>query len=106
MPDCLMDYADEDLIRLLREEWDEQAGGDDPFAEPTPAPQDETIYEVQPVVDSLGVVRILLTVEKHIGFEVPPCIIRRGGYSSFEDMIADLLPKIRTLQKKHSTKAE
>ena len=50
-----------------------------------------------PAIDSLGVVNGLLTIEKHVGFEVSSRVIRRGGYSSFDDMTSDLLPKIRAM---------
>lgn len=100
MPDCLRGFNDEELIDDLRAEWEEQIGGDeeDPFAETEIEPLEGTTYEVQPVVDSLGVVRILLTIERRVGFDIPPCIIRRGGYHSFEEMVDHLLPKIRALQ--------
>jgi hypothetical protein len=56
-----------------------------------------TIFEVVPIVDSLGVVTALLTIEKHVKFVVPPRIIKAGGYGSFEEMLAHLLPRVRAL---------
>lgn len=87
-------YSEVDLINDLREWWDEEVVGD-PFAEP--AASTGTIYELQPAVDSLGVVNQLVIIDKHVGFEVPPTVVRRGGYNSFEDMVVDLLPKVRAL---------
>lgn len=90
-------YSEIDLIADLQVWWDDQvANAEDPFADPRP-PRAGTIFEVVPVIDSLGVVTALLTIEKHVNFEVPARIIRAGGYRSFDDMTADLLPKIRTL---------
>ena len=89
-------YSENDLARDLRAWWDEQVGnGDDPFADPVPSRGPDTIFEVIPELDSLAMVEGLITAEKHVGFEIPPCVIRRGGYSSFDDMVGDLLPKLR-----------
>lgn len=86
-----------ELIKDLQAWWDDQVGGgpDDPFADP--APSTGTIFDVIPVIDSLGVVTALITIEKHVGFKVPPHVIRRGGYNSFDDMVSDLLPKLQVL---------
>jgi hypothetical protein len=92
-----LDYSEDDLAADLKVWWDDQvADVDDPFADPRP-PREGTIFEVVPVVDSLGVVTALLTIEKHVNFEVPARIIKAGGYRSFEEMLAHLLPRIRSL---------
>ena len=88
-------YCEDALIGDLRIWWDGEVGDNDPFANPRPATG--TIFDVIPAVDSLGVVNGLLTIEKHVGFEVSPRIVRPGGYASFEDMTADLLPKVRAI---------
>lgn len=89
-------YSEDALTDDLRAWWDDEVGGaDDPFADPKPP--SGTIFDVLPAIDSLGAVNGLITIEKHVGFEVPPRIIRRGGYSSFEDMMSDLLPKVRAM---------
>lgn len=91
-------YSEDDLTADLRSWWDDQvADADDPFADPQPPPRTGTIFEVLPVVDSLGVVTALITIEKHVQFELPPGIIKAGGYRSFEEMVGDLLPKVRAL---------
>ncbi len=90
-------YSEVELLRDLRKWWEEEVGAKDPFAQPKRA---DTIYDLQPEIDSLAVVACLVIIEKHVGFEVSPTLIRRGGYRSFEDMVADLFPKIRALAKK------
>jgi acyl carrier protein len=98
-------YSEDALIADLRRWWDEQvADEEDPFADP-PRPRAGTIFEVVPVVDSLGVVSALVTIEKHLDFEIPPQIIKPGGYRNFEEMIADLLPKVRALLIKRKKEA-
>jgi acyl carrier protein len=89
-----MEFDETALRAALQAEWDAQASNDDPFAPSEPA---NTIFAVQPEIDSLGVVRLLLVVEEQLGFEVPPCIIKRGGYWSFDSMAADILPRLREL---------
>jgi acyl carrier protein len=88
-------YSEEALLDDLRSWWDDEVGDGDPFADPKQA--SGTIFDVIPTIDSLGAVNGLLTIEKHVGFEVPPRVIRPGGYASFEDMTADLLPKVRAM---------
>jgi hypothetical protein len=92
-----LDYSEDDLAADLKVWWDDQvADVDDPFAHPR-QPREGTIFGVVPVGDSLGVVTALLTIEKHVNFEVPARIIKAGGYRSFEEMLAHLLPRIRSL---------
>jgi len=98
-------YSEDALIAALRSWWNEQVGDEeDPFAD-TPRPRSGTIFEVVPVVDSLGVVSALVTIEKHLGFEIPPQIIKPGGYRNFEEMVADLVPKVRALLIKRQKEA-
>ncbi len=96
-------YSEKSLTADLRTWWDGEVGGeDDPFAGPKPAASG-TIFDVLPAIDSLGCVNGLLTIEKHVGFDVPSRILRRGGYSSFEDMASDLLPKVRAMVERRQT---
>ena len=91
-------YEEPGLVADLRDWWEEEGGAKDPFAPPKPTA--DTIYDLQPEIDSLAVVKGLVIIEKHVGFDVAPTVIRRGGYRSFDAMVADLLPKIRALAKK------
>jgi hypothetical protein len=97
-------YSEIDLIDELRAWWDSQVGdAQDPFATPHP-PHAGTIFEIVVAVDSLCVVSALAKITKHIKIPVPPGIIKPGGYCSFEEMMSDLLPKIRVLMIKQSKK--
>jgi acyl carrier protein len=97
-------YSEEALTADLRKWWKEQVTDeDDPFSAPR-TPRSGTIFEVVPAVDSLSVVAALVAMEKHLDFEVPPRIIKPGGYRDCEEMIADLLPKVRDLRLKQSKK--
>jgi hypothetical protein len=90
-------YSEEALSADLRAWWDVEVGGNaDPFVDPRPAVTG-TIFDVLPAIDSLGCINGLLTIEKHVGFEVPSRLLQSGGYNSFEDMTSDLLPKVRAM---------
>ena len=97
MSEVIRSYSEDVLLRNLRDWWDNEAGigEDDPFA--VTKPRAGTIFEVIPAIDSLAMVAGLLTIEIYVGFEISPSIIRRGGYQNFEDMVTDLLPKVRKL---------
>jgi hypothetical protein len=90
------------LLAEMKAWWDEQVGKDDPFALPKPPPG--TIMDVLPAVDSLATVTALIVMEKYLPCEVPPSVIRPGGYQSFEDMTQDMLPKLNGLIDKHAAK--
>jgi hypothetical protein len=57
--------------------------------------------DVLPVMDSLATVEALVLIEKYLPFEVPPSVIRPGGYHGFDDMTQDMLPKLQALVQKH-----
>lgn len=52
-------------------------------------------------IDSLVVVSLLCTVEPHLGFELPHCVVRTGGYGSVDAAIEHLLPRIESEWNKH-----
>jgi acyl carrier protein len=95
-------FDEQSLLADLKSWWDEQVGKDDPFAPPKlPA---GTIMDVLPVIDSLATVEALVLIEKYLPFEVPPSVIRPGGYHGFDDMTQDMLPKLQALVDKHAGK--
>ena len=49
---------------------------------------------LRPAVDSLVIVEVLVEVEALADCDLPLSLIRRGGYYSVDDVIADLVPKI------------
>lgn len=51
-------------------------------------------------IDSLVVVSILCTVEPLLGVELPESVVRTGGYSSVDQALGQLLPKIEAYWKK------
>lgn len=57
-----------------------------------PAPAQ--ISKVAIHVDSLLVVSILCAVEPIVGFELPEGVVRAGGYTSVDNAIEHLLPRL------------
>lgn len=59
-----------------------------------PAGAGGSIISVRPAIDSKRVVDATVVTKKVLEIELPPEIIKPGGYSSCEEMIADLVPKL------------
>ncbi|WP_152643303.1 hypothetical protein [Anaeromyxobacter sp. PSR-1] len=56
-----------------------------------------TIWDEMPAIDSKDAVGALLVIEEETGLQLPADLVRPGGYSSVEDLAADLLSKARAL---------
>jgi hypothetical protein len=92
-------FDEQALLLDLQTWWDDQVGSNDPFA--PPAPPSGTIMDALPAVDSLATVTALIVIEKHLPCEVPPSVIRPGGYHGFDDLSQDMIPKLQALVDKH-----
>jgi len=55
------------------------------------------LWDGMPVVDSKTVARTSPIFERYLGIPLDVKLIRRGGYSSIDDVLADLLPKMEQL---------
>jgi hypothetical protein len=55
-------------------------------------------------LDSLEVVSLLCDIEPIVGFELKDSLVRRGGYSSVNDALGHLLPRIEKAWEKHGIK--
>ncbi|MDP3172956.1 hypothetical protein [Phenylobacterium sp.] len=62
-----------------------------------PAGAGGSIISVRAAIDSKRVVDATLITEEVLGIELPPEIIKPGGYDSCDAMIADLVPKLRAV---------
>jgi hypothetical protein len=61
----------------------------------TPLPEaPEQMAKAAVHVDSLVVVSILCAVEPIVGFELPESVVRAGGYTSVENALGHLLPRL------------
>lgn len=83
----------EPALRAEMETWLEQelAAEAPPAANPATAP----VWSDLPVLDSKTLARASPVVKKHLGVGIDPKLIRKGGYSSVEEALDDLLPKLR-----------
>ncbi len=57
-----------------------------------PEPAEKLKTSIQ--IDSLRVVEILCTVDPIVGFKLPSKIVKAGGYTSIEEAVTSLIPKI------------
>lgn len=62
-----------------------------------PAGSGGSIISVRPAIDSKRVVDATVVTKKVLEIDLPPEIIKPGGYASCEEMIADLLPKLKRI---------
>jgi hypothetical protein len=92
----IIPFPEESVVAALNKWWDSEVveQADDPL---NPAVKVGTLYDLLPTIDSLTVVRGLLTIEEIINMTVPVRLVKRGGYSSRKQMIDHLLPRIREL---------
>jgi hypothetical protein len=97
-----------DLTKDLETNWykieclslDDQLGGSGGSSGMTTAlGSGSGLYGNMPQIDSKVVSKASPIIEKHLGFKLPLDLIRRGGYESFNDLMADLAPKLRDLCK-------
>lgn len=53
-----------------------------------------SIMSMRPAIDSKRVVDATVVTKQVLGIDLPPQIIKPGGYGSCEEMIADIVPKL------------
>ena len=53
-----------------------------------------SIMGMRPAIDSKRVVDATVVTKQVLGIDLPPQIIKAGGYGSCEEMIADIVPKL------------
>jgi hypothetical protein len=53
-----------------------------------------SIMGMRPAIDSKRVIDATVVTKKILEIELPPQIIKAGGYRSCEEMIADMVPKL------------
>lgn len=83
------------LVQEL-EAWYEEETAPIDGAAPPPAPAGAggSIVGMRPAIDSKRVVDAARVTRAVLEIELPPEIIKRGGYESCEEMINDLMPKL------------
>ena len=69
--------------------------------ESKPVPADVMMLRTKSIVlDSLGVVEILMIVEPIAKCELPETIVRAGGYNSVDEAVKHIMPRIEDVWKR------
>ena len=93
--DGKIDVFPEQKIRNSIIEWWSKAleeTKNDPFAE---KPKANTLYDVLPAIDSLGILESFIIIEQILDVKVPAKFIKSGGYETCEEMLDHLMPQLR-----------
>lgn len=84
-----------ELIAELREWYEEETASIDGSIESeAPSGAGGSIISISPAIDSKRVVDATVCTQRVLGIELPPQIIKPGGYDGFDEMIEDLVPKL------------
>jgi len=84
------DAIEPELREALRKWWEEEAQNFDAAVSET-----ASVWDGMPEIDSKAVVKASPIIREFVGGDLDPKLIRKGGYSSFDDLVKDLLPKLR-----------
>lgn len=60
-----------------------------------PSGEGGSIIDTRPAIDSKRVVDATVITKKVLDIELPPAIIKPGGYASCKEMIDDIVPKLK-----------
>lgn len=88
------DAIEAKLRRELRRWYDDESETPPPTSSAS-MPSTEGAWDGMPAIDSKAVVKASTIFKKYLGVDLDPKLIRKGGYSSFDDFVDDLLPKLR-----------
>jgi hypothetical protein len=84
-------------LRAELEAWfkEETASIDGTVVAEAPSGTGGSIIGTGPAIDSKRVVDATVIIKQVLDIELPPEIIKPGGYGSCEEMIADIVPKLQ-----------
>ena len=83
------------LIKGLKDWFDEETAAiDGSVVGAAPSGSGGSIISARPAIDSKRVVDATLITEEVLNIELPPEIIKAGGYESFEAMIDHIVPRL------------
>lgn len=81
------------LIKGLKDWYDEETAAiDGSVVSAAPSGSGGSIISARPAIDSKRVVDATLITEEVLGIELPPEIIKAGGYESYEAMLDHIVP--------------
>jgi hypothetical protein len=73
----------------------ETASIDGTVSSGAPSGSGGSIIAMRPAIDSKRVVDATVITKQVLGIELPPEIIKPGGYNSCAEMVADIVPKLQ-----------
>jgi hypothetical protein len=84
-----------ELIKGLQDWFAEESEAiDGSVVSSAPSGTGGSIISIRPAIDSKRVVDATFITEEILGIELPPEIIKPGGYESCEAMIEDIVPRL------------
>lgn len=90
------DSKTDDLCTALRDWYVEEAEAiDADIVNDAPSGEGGSIISKTPAIDSKRVLDASSVTKEILRIEIPPEIIKPGGYETCDEMLADLLPKLR-----------
>jgi len=92
---------EEGLENALRRWWKEEQSDWDRRVDSSNAkrlPGGAELWDGMPTIDSKAVTETSPIFEHHLGIPLDTSKIRPGGYSDIEDLISDLVPKMKKLR--------
>ncbi|RWC33316.1 MAG: hypothetical protein EOS70_15120 [Mesorhizobium sp.] len=96
--DCAADFDAKlpDLLQGLQDWFEKEAASiDDIVANSAPSGTGGSIISGLPAIDSKRIVDATMITEEVLGIELPPEIIKAGGYETFEEMVDHLIPLLK-----------
>jgi hypothetical protein len=83
------------LIKGLKDWFEEETAAiDGSVVSAAPSGSGGSIISARPAIDSKRVVDATLITEEVLGIELPPEIIKAGGYESCEAMLDHIMPRL------------
>jgi len=84
------------LVSELKSWFDEETASiDGTVSAGAPSGSGGSIIAMRPAIDSKRVVDATVITKKVLGIELPPEIIKAGGYDSCDEMINDIVPRLQ-----------
>ena len=94
-------FPQDEVLAALDQWWNDELADATLPGDMDPPPD---IMKPAVEIDSHRAVRALVSLEEVVKFEIPESAIMEGGYDSFEEMKADLVPKVAALYEKKRKK--
>ena len=90
------DAKKDELIDALSDWYEEEIEAIDAgIDEGVPQGDAGSISSCGPAIDSKRVLDASSVTKKIIGIDIPPKIIRKGGYNDLDDLVSHLVPRLR-----------